>query len=327
MLVELKLFLEDIKADGAAERTLFNYEKWINSFFDKMGVKKSSQLMALKKADIQRYRLELEEEGLSDSTVNTYTAAVKSFFSFLQREDYIEKNPAETIKLKKIPPKPMVYLSEEEASRLIKACSKKRQKAMFYLMISTGLRISEVLDLTMDDIVDNADAGISSRIHINNAKRGETRYIPLSRLCKRYINDYIGRKEVRKLNGDLVYDPNGNIVYSDGERVPPSSRLADKNYLFTSNTGGRCDPTNINRELKTLCKKAGIDKNVTCHKLRATAATIQSIHGTNMKNIQTMLGHKTQEMTARYVQMVDKNYQEEIVHNGLLMEEEENEKN
>ena len=150
MLVELQLFLEDMKANGAAEGTLQNYEKWINNFLDRLNIKKSSQLLALKKPDIQKYRLDLEEEGLSDNSINTYTAPILSFFNFLYDEDYITYNPAKGVKLKKIPPKPMVYLSEQEASDLIKNCRTKRQKAMFYLMISTGMRISEVINLTME---------------------------------------------------------------------------------------------------------------------------------------------------------------------------------
>lgn len=319
MLVELQLFLEDMKANGAAEGTLQNYEKWINNFLDRLDIKKSSQLLALKKPDIQKYRLDLEEDGLSDNSINTYTAPILSFFNFLYDEDYITYNPAKGVKLKKIPPKPMVYLSEQEASDLIKNCRTKRQRAMFYLMISTGMRISEVINLTMDDIVGN-------KVYINDSKRGEARYIPIGARCRGYIQGYIGTKKVTKLSGETCLDPNGNVVYSNGERVPAVvGRLADKNYLFTSNNGGKCDANNINRELKKICKKAGIEKNVSCHKLRATAATLQSIHGTNMKNIQTMLGHQNSQMTARYVQMVDQNYQKEVIENGLFEEEGENE--
>lgn len=318
MLVEIELFLDEIKANGAAEITIRNYTKWMNRFLKTMDIKKSSELIAVKRADIQQYRLTLQGEGLSDASINTYTAPVLSLFNFLSREDYIEKNPAKNIVLKKISPKPMVYLTEEESKALIRNCKSKRQKAMFYLMLSTGMRISEVVNITMDDIVKN-------KIYINSAKRGETRYIPLGSVCLRFINDYIGRKESVMLNGEVRKDSNGNILYIDGERIPAVvGRLTDKNYLFTTNTGGKCDPSNINNELKSIAKKAGIKKTVSCHSLRATAATIQSVHGTNVKNIQTMLGHKTAEMTLKYAQMVDENYQNEITQNNLF-EVDENE--
>lgn len=316
MLVEVKLFLDEIKANGAAEVTIKNYIKWINRFLKTMNIKKSSELIAIKKPDIQRYRLMLQDEGLSDASINTYSAPILSLFNFLSREDYIEHNPAKNVKLKKVPPRPMTYLTEEESKALIRSCKTKRQKAMFYLMLSTGMRISEVVNVTMEDIVKN-------KIYINDAKRGETRYIPLSGTCLRLINDYIGRQESIMLNGEVRRDPNGDIVYIDGERVAAVvGRLTDKNYLFTSNTGGKCDPSNINNELKKIAKLAGIKKNISCHNLRATAATIQSVHGTNIKNIQTMLGHKTAEMTLKYAQMVDKNYQKEITQNNLFEEDE-----
>ena len=77
--------------------------------------------------------------------------------------------------------------------------------------------------------------------------------------------------------------------------------------------------------MRRVCGYAGITKDITPHKLRSTAATLQSVHGTNIKNIQTMLGHQSVEMTMRYVQMVDENYQNEIANSGLWYDEDERE--
>jgi integrase/recombinase XerD len=319
MMLEVKLFLQDLKADGAADKTLFEYEKNLNKFFDRMGIKNFTQIETLKKKDIQEYRIMLDEDGLTDSTINTYTAPVLKFIHFLYGEGYIDHDIH--VSSRKTQPKPMTYLTESEAKLLIKNCRTKRQKAIFYLMINTGMRISEVTDLKLEDVDFE-----KSRINIRKAKRNELRYIPINWVCKRYINDYIGRKEIVKQNGEVVLDRFGYPVYRDGERIVPTERMSgNNNYLFTSTSGGKVDGRNVSKELKRVCERAGITKDITPHKLRSTAATLQSVHGTNVKNIQTMLGHQSVEMTMRYVQMVDKNYQDEITSSILWCEGDEEE--
>lgn len=318
-MVEVELFFEDLKANGAAERTISSYRSNLDRFMKKMNIKKAEQIEKVRKADIQSYRIDMEESGLSNATINTYIAPVVSFFRFLYNEGIIEKDITIGITSKKVPPKPMTFLTEAEAKLLIENCNTLKQKAMFYLMVNTGMRVSEVINIKMGDIKDG-------KIYINNAKRGETRYIPVSKTCIRYINDYIGREPLLTLGGKQVYDKNGDPVYTDGERVPPViPKLSDADYLFTSVSGAQMERSGINRQLKRACHRAGIKKDVSPHKLRSTAATIQCIHGTNFKNIQTMLGHKSQAMTARYTQMVDEVYQREISNNGLWEDEDEGE--
>lgn len=314
-MLEVQLFFENLTANGSADRTIFAYKKNLQRFLDAMKIKKSYQLERITKQDIQKYRIDMEEEGLSDASINAYTAPVLTFFKFLYNEGYVEKDITVGIVAKKVPPKPMTFLTEEEAKMLIANCITKKQKAMFYLMLNTGMRVGEVINIKMGDIKDG-------KVYINNAKRGETRYIPISRVCSKYINDYIGREPLLDRAGEQVYDQNGDPVYTDGERVPPViPKLADADYLFTSNTGAAMERSGINRQLKRACARAGIDKDISPHKLRSTAATIQCIHGTNFKNIQTMLGHKSQAMTARYTQMVDEVYQREVSNNGLWEED------
>lgn len=319
MMLEVELFFQDLKADGAADKTLLEYEKNLNKFFERMGIKKFTQIEELRKKDIQKYRLMLDEEGYTDSTINTYTAPVLKFIHFLFNEGYISHDIY--VKSRKNEPKPMTYLTEDEAKLLIKSCKNKRQKAIFYLMINTGMRISEVINLKLEDV--NFE---ESRINIYKAKRNELRYIPINWVCKRYLQDYIGRKKIVKNNGEVVLDRFGYPAYRDGERVVPTERMSgDNNYLFTSASGGKVDGRNIAKELRRVCGYAGITKDITPHKLRSTAATLQSVHGTNIKNIQTMLGHQSVEMTMRYVQMVDENYQNEIANSGLWYDEDERE--
>jgi len=311
LVTDVKLYLEDLRANGSAKKTQVMYEKWLNEFCKQMKIKDNYDLEKIKKSDIQNYRIYLEERGLSNSTINSYTAPVVSLYKFLYNEDFIKKDPTKGLRFKKVPVKPMTFLNEDEAKRLIQNCYNNRQKAMFFLMISTGMRIGEVVNLEMGDIK-------GEKVFITNAKRGETRYIPVGKTCLKYINNYIGKTPKLDNNGERFLDRNGDVVYEDGERVPAVvSKTGGKNLLFTSNKGSATDVANTNKELGRICKKAKIEKNISCHKLRSTAATLQSIHGTNIKNIQTMLGHQSTQMTARYVQMVDKNYQEQIANNGL----------
>ena len=227
--------------------------------------------------DIKKYLLSLKNE--SARTVAHYLTVINSFYSFLVNEGIIKENPCTNIQAPKLPKKLPNYLTEEEIDKLLdvdlNSMFDYRNKAMLELLYATGLRITELVNLKINDVdLHNCFLRVFG-------KGKKERIVPISDIAIKYLTIYIN--EYR----DLIL----------------GSYISDS--LFISNA-----KTNITRQgffkiIKKQCKLKGIDKDVSPHVLRHSFATHLLKHGADLRIIQELLGHEDISTTQIYAHLVN----------------------
>jgi integrase/recombinase XerD len=221
--------------------------------------------------EIQEFLSSQREKGFAASTVARRMIALKVFFKFLRREGEIPQNIAlylETPKQWKTLPE---YLTEEEVLRLIDIKDETpdgiRDRALFELLYSSGLRVSELCGVKIYDVEDK---------YVKVMGKGhKERIVPLGEPALKAIDRYLN--EIRS-----QYDSEKNPI------------------LFLTNRGKPISRIFVWQRIKARAKEAGITKNISPHTLRHTFATHLLDHGADLRVIQEMLGHATIASTDRY---------------------------
>lgn len=199
---------------------------------------------------------------LSSASQAQYINSVKSFFRFLYDIDYIQSNPAEKLHSVKVINKPKDYINDEQVLDMINTAKNKRDKAIIALLFSTGLRVSELINIELDDLQNDS-------LFIQT-KGGKYREIFINDSCRNIINEYL---KVRK----------------DG-----------CSKLFVSNQRTPMLRANVNNLLTKVKKQCDIKENVTPHSLRHTFVTdVAREYGVEIAR--DAVGHSSIAVTNRYI--------------------------
>ena len=215
------------------------------------------------------------KKQVTSTTVNGYFRALRTFFNWLEREELVIENPFKNLKPPKIDKKVIQALSPTEIDRLFKVCAGKsvldvRNKAILSVFLDTGLRISELTNLTLDDVnMDNAS------LLVRHGKGGKQRIVR------------IGNKAQKALWKYTLY------------------RKGDSNRLFQSRSGGAMSLFGMKILIHRLGDKAKV--RVHPHQLRHTFAISFLRAGGDVFSLQYLLGHSTLSMTQRYLQSLNAN--------------------
>jgi integrase/recombinase XerD len=209
-----------------------------------------------------------QHNKLSPVTVNTYTRGVRAFWRWLQVEAIIVNNPLAGVSAPNIPRKLPRIFSEEEMVAILRVASRRlRERAMVELLVDSGIRLSEMIGLEINDI---------------DMKRGTVRVMGKGNR-ERYT--YISPKTALSI-----------INYVRHERPEPAAE--DK--LFLSEDGYQMRQSRVQRILEIMGKKAGIKQRLSPHKLRHTYATLSLRNGNNLEYIRITLGHTDIKTTSDY---------------------------
>lgn len=276
MKIMIDEFIDSLKARQATENTLASYERDINQFsgyFEKQGKK----IFDLKKSDMQEYINHLEESGKSNSTISRTIASVKSFYKFLLSKGLAEEIIAENIDAPKVDKKEPMILSSSEIEKLLaqpntNELKGQRDKAMLEILYATGIRVTELISLTVDDV------SLSGK-YIKVKKRNSERHIPLGALSLKCLKEYMNK--VRPL-----------LIKTDEEKT-----------LFINTNGKKMTRQGYWKILKQYKDEANIDKDITPHTIRHSFAVHMLETGTEIKKVQEMLGHTDVASTLMYTQM------------------------
>lgn len=213
---------------------------------------------------------------VSATTVNSYFRALRTFFNWLEYEELIKDNPFKNLKTPKVDNKIIQALTPNDVERLFKLCSRKnaldiRNKAILSVFLDTGLRISELANLNIDDV--NMDNG---SLLVRHGKGNKQRIVRIGVKAQRILWKYI-------------------TIY----------RRGISNSLFLNRSGETLDVIGI----KMFIKRLGIKANVKVHphKLRHTFAITFLRAGGDVFSLQYLLGHSTLSMTQRYLQSLNAN--------------------
>jgi len=225
-------------------------------------------------------------------TRNRKLYSIRSFFKFLQKREYIEKNPTMTIESSKTrTTAEPIYMKIKEAKRYIETIkeadllNKTRDLAIVKLFLYAGLRVSELVELDLDDI-NYEDKSIKFY-----GKGNKERYVPLHKDTIEAIKDYLPERNT----------------------IKPNNKDAEK-ALFLSTRGNRISARSIQLFVKKYAKKAGIKNasKITPHKLRHTFATILYHNTKDIKVLQDLLGHSNISTTQIYTHTDQKQKKEAI---------------
>ena len=236
------------------------------------------------------------ERDASEQTRNQRLAAIKSFYKFVQVNEPDLFNTCTqilSIKTKKVPKKMISYFSEKEIEIIIKYLSKEKKWKYFSLvcvLYETGARVSELINIKIEDINLSEDAGIKLI-----GKGNKIRIVPISQEVVKIINNYL------------------NTVYEDyGE-----------GYLFYSNYKRKYNRTSINYIVNTLVEKLKkqypnyFKDNYSPHSFRHSKGTHLYNNGTPLLTIKELLGHETIISTEIYTTPDTKLQREQILKNAL----------
>ncbi len=223
----------------------------------------------------------LHREKIGSRSVARYLSALRGFFKYLMKEKTIKNNPAARIESPARWQKLPKYLTVGDVDALLVQPDKKtdlglRDHAMIQLMYASGLRISELCEVTLERL--NLQQGFV----IIMGKGSKERLVPVGKAALDALNEYLGVSRPRLMKG----------------------RIGD--HLFVSHSGEHLSRQRFWEIIKAGARKAGITVNVTPHMLRHSFATHMLERGADLRSVQTMLGHSDIATTQIYTHVTTK---------------------
>lgn len=269
---KLQIYLASKKLDGLSLKTLKNYEYNLLIFANHL----RKPLGTINTMDLRMF-LAVRCKNLKQTSVNGQIFILKSFFGWLHDEEYIPKNPSKKLKQTKEPKRLRHALSEEEVELLRQATKTEREKALVEFLISTGCRLSEVVGVNKDDINWH-------EMSLNVIGKGDKeRKVYFSTKAKILLKKYL-----------LTRKDDNQALFVTSKR--PHTRL-----------GGR----SIQREIKKIADRAGINKSIYPHLFRHSFATHNLNSGMPMPIIQHLMGHESPATTQIYAELSEENIRHE----------------
>lgn len=271
-------YLRDEK--NASSNTLSSYMRDIRQLAEYLEMRGGIPIVSATEKDLEGYIEHLRENGKSVATVSRNIASIKNLYSYLGIHQIVRQSPATKLTAEKSVQKLPQILSSQEVNLLLdqpKCIDAKgyRDKAMLELLYATGMRVTELIDLNVEDI--NLSAAVV-RCHSRNKER----VIPIYPAAVKALDDYI-----RLVRPQMLADP-----------TDPT--------LFVNVGGERMSRQGFWKIIKYYQKKANIDKDITPHTLRHSFAAHLLENGADIHDIQEMLGHADVSSTQVYSQLVKK---------------------
>lgn len=276
---QVKLFLDFLKDDKKlSDNTLQSYRRDIEQYEKYVSDNKINYLKVTEET-ILEYMEFLREENKKESTISRSLASIRSFYQYLIRVKKIKKDPTMTIESPKINKRIPNILTSKEVELLLdqpKDVDLKgtRDKAMLEFAYATGMRVTEMISLDIDDV--KLDEG-----YVVCRGGSKSRNIPLGSMSLKALKEYID-------------DARPYLIRDESEEA-----------LFVNVNGTRLTRQGFWKIVKYYKEQAHIEKDITPHVLRHSFATHLLQNGADLKAIQTMLGHSDISSTQVYMQFQD----------------------
>lgn len=265
-------YLREVKQ--ASENTVQSYRRDLMQMITYLEEKEIREAAKVTKTSLHGYILHMEEQGKAATTISRMMAAMKAFFNYECMQACIRRNPAESLHAPKVEKKAPVILSVDQVSALLAQPSGQtpkeiRDKAMLALLYATGIRVSELVGIQMEDI--NMNIGF---LVCRDGERERT--IPFGRSAKAALEEYLEHARNELLRGKV------------------------SDYFFVNCTGGAMSRQGFWKIIKYYGEKAGIEEDITPHTLRHSFAAHLIARGADMRAVQTILGHSDMATTQMY---------------------------
>ena len=264
----------------ASANTLSSYIRDLTQFQSWLITNGTADLRKVKKETINEYLLHMNHSGKSPATVTRSTASIKSFYSYMVQSGAVKTNPAKAVTAMKVERKYPEILTNREVELFLeqpKCVDEKgfRDHAMLELLYATGIRVSELIDLNVEDV--NLTVGF---IHCTG--HSKERIIPLYPTAVKALREYMTSIRPR-------------IVSDETQRA-----------LFVNMNGARMTRQGFWKIIKHYQAKAEINKDITPHTLRHSFAVHLLENGADLRSIQEMLGHADISSTQIYTHVIQK---------------------
>lgn len=276
---QVTLFLQFLQHDKkASENTLQSYRRDI-VYYNKYMESNQLDYTEMQEEDIKEYLEHLQEVGKKPSTISRSLASIRSFYQYLVKNKIVKADPTAHIQSPKIEKRAPSILTAKEVELLLdqpKDIDLKgtRDKAMLEFAYATGMRVTEIISLDIDDV--KLEEG-----YVVCHSGSKQRNIPLGTLSLKALKEYI--EEARPV-----------LIRDDSVRA-----------LFVNISGQRLTRQGFWKIVKYYKEQAHITKDITPHILRHSFATHLLQNGADLKAIQTMLGHSDISSTQVYMQFQD----------------------
>lgn len=269
-------FLENGKK--VSLNTLQSYKRDLKQFENYLGTIEG-KYNELTNDGIKDYIKYMQEQGKKTSTISRGLAAIRSFYQYETKNKQVEKDPTEGIQSPKIEKRVPSVLTSSEVALLLEQPKNvdlkgTRDKAMLEFAYATGMRVTEIISLNVEDI--NLETGYAT---CRNGKKERT--VPIGEMSLKALKDY-------------MLNARHTMIKDDNEQA-----------LFVNVNGQRLTRQGFWKIIKYYKEQAHIDKDITPHVLRHSFATHLLQNGADLKSIQTMLGHSDILSTQIYMQFQD----------------------
>ena len=274
-------FLEFIEKDKKlSSNTLESYQRDIYQFKDYIDENKIDYIK-IEGSQIVEYLDYLAKINKKPSTISRHLASIRLFYQYLLRDKNVKEDPTKGIQSPKIEKKAPSVLSSQEVSLLLEQPSGEdlkslRDKAMLEVAYATGMRVTEIISLNIENVDLNAGS-------VTCKNENKQRIIPLGKLSLKALNEYITKARP-------------NLIRDEKEQA-----------LFVNINGRRLTRQGFWKIIKFYKEQAHISKDITPHVLRHSFATHLLQNGADLKSIQAMLGHSDISSTQVYMQFQDDN--------------------
>ncbi len=293
MKEDIKDYLTYIKLEKKlSKNTITNYEFDLNSYveyLEKKGICKASNITI---NDIQKYLEFLSKDGLNPRSIKRHITTIKEWHKYLLRIKKVSSDVSLNIDSMKQDKKLPVVIPESDMNKILdiklENAFKYRDKAMLELMYGSGLRVSELVNLTIYSI------DLENDYVLIEGKGKKERIVPISKYAKKAIIDYL------EIRNSLVKSKNKTL---------------DK--LFLNNHGKGISRQGFNYILKNILEDNNILIKATPHSLRHTFATDLLNGGADLKSIQELLGHSDIATTKIYTHVLNNKLKDDYMKYNL----------
>jgi integrase/recombinase XerD len=283
MLPILKEYTDFLKIEKRhSANTVEAYGRDISRFIDFIG---DLPLATVDSALIREFLLKCREEGQDSRSTARYLSSLKSFFKFLCEEGHLEVNPAENLESPRQWRKLPGFLSLVDVEALLAVPDPKtlfgvRDKAMLEILYATGLRVSELVSLKLDDV--DLEVGFLRSM----GKGSKERVVPIGAVAQEAVQDYLLMARGMFLKGKTAHE------------------------LFITRRGSKMTRQGFWKILKSYALKANISASISPHTLRHAFATHLLERGADLRSVQEMLGHADISTTQIYTHILEERMRE-----------------
>ena len=286
----IHVFLSYLRVErGLAQNTILAYGRDLRRFAEFLRKRQKRRMEDVTREDVIDFLSHLYQEKLDSRSVARFLVSIRGLYKFAMMEEMVHTDPTENLESPKIRSSLPTYLRVEEIDKLLAAPNLAtpiglRDRAMLEVLYSTGLRVSELLNLRISDI--DIRVGCVRCI----GKGDKERLVP------------IGRKAIEAVEQYLAH---GRPLFARPSSPPPHHQV-----LFLTRNGKRLSRVSIWKILHDYGMRLGLRGRLTPHKLRHSFATHLLERGADLRSVQLMLGHADISTTQIYTHVVEERLKE-----------------